>query len=125
MILDTNALSALLAGGPMIADVLKHVQRIAIPAIVLGEYRYGLKRSSRAQMIERYLDQLESVSDILSVTQITARIYADLRETLRKSGTPVPENDLWIAALAVQTGHPLVTRDHHFERIPGVKCRTW
>lgn len=125
MILDTNALSALLAGDPMIADVLKSVQRIAIPTIVLGEYRYGLKRSSKAQMIERYLDQLESVSDILSVTQITARIYADLRETLRKNGTPVPENDLWIAALAVQTGQPLVTRDHHFGQIPGVKCRTW
>lgn len=125
MMLDTNALSALLAGDTQIARVLAGVQRVAIPVVVLGEYRYGLKRSAKADDIGRSLDLLELVSDLLPVTQITARIYAEVREALRKKGTPIPENDLWIAALALQTGMPLLTRDRHFAFVVGLVCRGW
>ena len=125
MTLDTNALSALLAGDPLIAQALAGVRRVALPVIVLGEYRYGLKRSSKAEAISRCLDLLESVSDILPVTQETSRVYADFREELRRNGTPVPENDIWIAALAFENGLPLLTRDRHFGFFPQLTCRCW
>lgn len=125
MILDTNALSALLAGDPLIAKALAGVRRVALPVIVLGEYRYGMKRSSKAEAISLCLDLLESASDILPITQVTARVYADLREALRRKGTPVPENDIWIAALTSQSGLPLLTRDRHFGFFPQLDCRSW
>lgn len=121
MILDTNALSALLDGDQGLVDLLRGVARPTIPAVVLGEYRYGLRRSRFRDELEKVLDQLEAESNILPFDAATARCYATVRDTLRRQGTPIPENDVWIAALALQHRLPLVTRDAHFDRVPGLR----
>ncbi len=100
MILDTNAVSALFAGDEDVASVLDGAVRHHVPAIVLGEYRYGLKRSRKRRSLQSLLDLLERESIVLVVDAATATHYADVRDALRKQGRPIPENDVWIAALA-------------------------
>ncbi len=125
MILDTNAISALLAGDPGIAEVLAGAQRHQIPTVVLGEYRYGLKRSRRRDRIERWLSRLEDECDVLPVDRVTARYYADVRHRLQKAGRPIPENDVWIAALALQHQLPVVSADQHLDGVPELTRIGW
>lgn len=125
MILDTNAVSALLAGDPALAEVLEASERHHLPTVVLGEYRYGLRRSRKQRSIEPWLDQLETESDVLEIESVTARHYAVVRSELRRKGRPIPENDVWIAALAVQHSLAIVSRDGHFDEVDGVHRITW
>ena len=125
MILDTNAVSALLAGDEHIAAALEGTLRHHLPAIVLGEYRYGLRRSRKRRTIEPWLDQLERESIVLVVDGITAKHYATVRDELRKKGRPIPENDVWIAALAAQHGQPILSQDEHFDQVTAVRRLSW
>lgn len=125
MILDTNALSALFSGEAGLARVLGRTPRLSLAAIVLGEYRFGLRRSRHRETLEPLLDELVRVSRLLPVDGRTAEVYADVREALRSRGTPIPENDVWIAALCRQHGLPLVSRDEHFDRVVGIERRGW
>jgi predicted nucleic acid-binding protein len=96
-----------------------------LPVVVLGEYRFGLLRSKQRRVIERALDDLEAVSDVLPVDAETVRPYAELRDALKSAGTPIPSNDLWIAALAIQHGLPIASRDTHFDLVRGLKRVSW
>ena len=125
MILDTNAVSAVFAGDEHVAQVLAGASRHHVPAIVLGEYRYGLKRSRKRGRLEKLLDRLERESVVLIVDSRTAKHYADVREALRRRGQPIPENDVWIAALAVQYRQPIVSRDTDFDAVEGVQRIGW
>ncbi len=125
MILDTNAVSSLLAGEEGIADVLQGAVRHHLPVIVLGEYRFGLRGSRHRKRLERLLDLLEQESVILPADQTTARFYAAIRAGLKKQGTPIPENDVWIAALARQHELAIVSRDEHFDFIPRIRRISW
>ena len=125
MILDTNALSALLAGDEDLGRVLMPSARHELPAVVLGEYRYGLVRSRHRATLESALARLEREFDLLDVDASTARVYAGARERLRAAGTPIPENDIWIAALALQHGLAVVTRDRDFEQVAGLRRVGW
>ena len=125
MILDTGAVSDLLAGDRNLARLLRHADRHHLPSIVLGEYRFGLDRSRARDRIEPLLERLEKESEILSVGPDTARAYARIRNELRSSGTPIPENDVWIAALALEHGLAVASRDTHFDRIAGLKRASW
>lgn len=125
MILDTNAVSALLAGDTELAEVLQGSTRHQLPSIVLGEYRYGLQRSRKRRRIEPWLDELERESEVLVVDAETARSYAAVREALRKEGHPIPENDVWIAALALQHSLPVVSRDVDFDAVEGLRRVSW
>jgi tRNA(fMet)-specific endonuclease VapC len=125
VILDTNAVSSILAGDEGIAAVLEVAMSHHLPAIVLGEYRYGLKRSRKRSALTELLDRLEEESIVLVVDGETSKHYADVREALRKKATPIPENDVWIAALAVQHRQPIVSRDAHFDSVEGLTRITW
>ena len=125
MILDTNSLSALADGDEDLFNILRKDLRHHLPVIVLGEYRYGLKRSRERALREQWLDDLESCSDILVVTSETARSYAQIREELRTSGKPIPENDIWIAALCREHGLKIVSRDSHFDSVTGIERVFW
>jgi tRNA(fMet)-specific endonuclease VapC len=125
MILDTNAVSALFIGDNHLARVLAGSPRHQLPVIVLGEYRYGLKRSRHQKALETLLDQLEHESDVLSVEADTATIYAEVRDQLRRRSTPLPENDVWIAALALQYNQPIATQDKHFDFVSGLRRIGW
>ena len=125
MILDTNAVSALLAGDAALGEALAADPRHHLPVIVLGEYRYGLLRSRHRDHLHQLLVTLARESIVLTVDAATAEAYADVREELRRKGRPIPENDIWIAALARQHRLPVVSRDDHFDAVSGLRRVTW
>ena len=125
MILDTNALSAFADGEAAVGDVLRRQPRAAIPVIVLGEFRYGIAGSRHKADYDAWLDATLPAFDVLAVNEETALAYAELRVTLKRSGRPIPANDAWIAALALQHGLPVLTRDEHFDAVSGLERRDW
>ena len=126
MILDTNAVSDFADANQRLLNCLQQsAADIHLPVIVLGEYRYGMKSSRLRVARERWLDELESAAIVLAVTSETSRIYADIRHELRVAGQPIPENDLWIAALARQHGLPILTNDAHFDQVSGLERISW
>lgn len=125
MILDTNAVSALLAGDPGLEKVIGEEDAIFLPVIVLGEYRYGLARSRHRVRLGRLLDLLADELRVLRIDQETSRHYAEVREQLRRDGRPIPENDVWIAALALQHAVPVVSRDTHFDSVDAITRLDW
>ena len=125
MILDTNAVSALLAGDAAIRPIIANVTTPAIPTIVIGEYRYGLVESSRADSITSAFDRLLRAIRVLTVDEDTADRYAEVRRRLKVNGTPIPENDIWIAALARQHELAVLSRDRHFDHVFGIQRVGW
>ncbi len=125
MILDTNAVSALFVGDPDLGELLATEARHHLPVVVLGEYRYGLRRSRYRQHLEALLETLIQESVVLPVDEATAETYAEVREELRERGRPIPENDLWIAALARQHAQAVVSRDEHFDEVSGLQRLVW
>lgn len=125
MILDTNALSAAADNDVAIADSLAAAEELAIPVIVLGEYRFGISQSRHHQKYREWLDELIPDCKILDVNEGTTHHYAAINLELRRAGTPIPTNDLWIAALGRQYSLPLLSRDRHFDLISGVQRIGW
>jgi tRNA(fMet)-specific endonuclease VapC len=125
MIIDTGAVSALFEGEAGIQRLLGDSVRHHLPVIVLGEYRFGLKRSRKNGPLTRLLDILEKESIVLDIDSETSRFYAEIRERLREQGQPIPENDIWIASLAIQHGLTIASRDAHFDNVKGVKRHPW
>jgi len=125
MILDTNALSAFVDGDTGVAEVLGRHARVAIPVIVLGEFRYGIAESRYRSQYEAWLVSYLPRFDILSVTEETTIAYARVRIALKRSGRPIPANDAWIAALAIQHALPVLSRDEHFDAVPDIDRESW
>jgi tRNA(fMet)-specific endonuclease VapC len=125
VILDTNAVSALFVGDRELAAILAGVSRHHLPSVVVGEYRFGLMRSRHRESLSALLAALVESSVSLAVDMVTAGHYAAVRETLRSQGSPIPENDVWIAALARQHALPIASRDEHFDLVPGIERRSW
>jgi tRNA(fMet)-specific endonuclease VapC len=125
VILDTNALSAFVDGQPGVGEALRGVARVALPVVVLGEFRYGIAESRHRAAYEGWLAAHLVHFDILAVTEETTLTYAGLRVALRRSGRPIPANDAWIAALALQHRLPVLSRDQHFDAVPGLERKGW
>ena len=125
MILDTNALSAFVDGHRGLAQTLARAPQLALPVIVLGEFRYGIAGSRHRVAYAEWLETHLCHFDVLHLTEATAAAYADVRVALRQSGKPIPANDAWIAALALQHRLPVVSRDEHFDVVPGLERRSW
>jgi predicted nucleic acid-binding protein len=125
LILDTNALSAFVDGEPEIGEILAAQARPAIPVIVLGEFRYGILNSRHRKTYEEWLQAHLRRFDLLAVTAETTVAYAALRAALKRLGRPIPANDAWIAALAMQHQLPILSRDQHFDALSEVRRITW
>ncbi|HLB32735.1 MAG TPA: PIN domain-containing protein [Chthoniobacterales bacterium] len=126
MILDTNAISAMAEQDSKIANVLGAPQEQYLSVPVLAEYRSGLIKSRYRKILEPWLDQLEQSRSILIIDAITARHYATLKDQLKSIGRMIPINDIWIAALALQHGLPLLSEDRHFDQeIIGIRRIGW
>jgi tRNA(fMet)-specific endonuclease VapC len=125
LILDTNALSAAAEGHPSVMGILSGVSQVALPVVVLGEYRYGIAQSRYKASYRRWLDGLLSDCTVLDVTEQTTHHYAAIHVELRQAGKPIPTNDLWIAALCRQYGLPLLSRDRHFDAVSGIQRLDW
>src|SRR5579863_4683862 len=113
MILDTNALSAAADHDPGIAALLAHADQLALPVIVLGEYRHGIAVSRHRASYENWLAGLLHDCLVLDIQEPTTQYYADISLELKRQGKPIPTNDLWIAALCRQ--HSLRSEEHTSE----------
>ena len=125
MIQDTNGLSAMADGDPALELLLERATEVALPAIVIGEYRYGIRQSRYRARYERWLAEAIATCRILVVDEGTAERYAEIRHELRRNGRAIPANDVWIAALSRQHTLPVISRDQHFELVPRLKRLGW
>jgi predicted nucleic acid-binding protein len=125
MILDTNGLSALAEGEWRLEPILRKATQIAVPVIVLGEYRYGIQQSRERQRYEHWLVEYLPKFRVLNVDEQTTTSYAAVRGELKRAGAPIPSNDVWIAALCRQHSLPVLSRDRHFDLVPGLRRIDW
>jgi tRNA(fMet)-specific endonuclease VapC len=125
MILDTNGLSALAEGELRLEPILRKATQIAIPVVILGEYRYGIQQSRERQRYEHWLVEYLPKFRVLSVDEQTTTSYAAVRGELKRAGTPIPSNDVWIAALCRQYSLPVLSQDRHFDLVPGLRRIDW
>lgn len=125
MILDTNALSAIADDEPAAVRLFSNATSIELPAIVLGEYRFGISQSRRRKEYEKWLGEMIAATRVLPVDEETSGHYAQVRSELKKAGRPIPSNDLWIAALSRQHRLPLMSQDAHFDAVSGLKRIGW
>lgn len=125
MILDTNGLSAIAEGEPALESILRKATQVAVPVIVLGEYRYGIAQSRYRKHYEQWLGEFLQTIRILNVDERTTVAYSTVRSELKKAGSPIPSNDVWIAALCRQHSQPLLSRDRHFDAVTGIARLDW
>lgn len=125
MILDTNALSAFADEEPGIEAALRDAEFLALPVVTLGEYRYGIAQSRYHEEYEAWLNDLLAECQVLEITEPTTKFYARVQNELREAGKPIPANDIWIAALCRQYKLPLLSRDHHFDFVRGIRRVEW
>jgi tRNA(fMet)-specific endonuclease VapC len=125
LILDTNALSAAADRDPAALDVVAEAERLAVPVIVLGEYRVGIAQSRHRAEYKNWLREWIAAVTVLNTDDETTHHYAAIGLELKKSGKPIPANDLWIAALCRQHSLPLLSRDRHFDLVKGIERINW
>jgi tRNA(fMet)-specific endonuclease VapC len=122
--LDTNRLTDLFRGDTDLAERLGACEEVWVPLIVLGEIKAGFYGGSQTHrnegLLQRFLDK--STVGVLLPSRSTADHYARLFVQLKRAGTPIPDNDLWIAAVALEHDLALITRDQHFRQIPQLHC---
>lgn len=125
ILFDTNAYSLLLKNDDRVVTVAERADTIYVSMVSVGELLAGFKMGSREKKNRKLLDEFvnQSFVAVLPVTRETAEIYAELVTSLKRNGTPIPLNDIWIAAHAIETGSILVTLDRHFLHIAGL--RVW
>lgn len=118
--LDTSAYSHFKRGDPPVVDLIDRAEWIGVPVVVLGELAVGFRQGRRHAANQAELEQFltHPVVDVLPVTEDVAGIYADIVLDLKKAGTPLPANDIWIAAVAARHGASVLTYDHHFKAMP-------
>jgi predicted nucleic acid-binding protein len=125
VILDTDALSGAADGDPGALEIIAGAERIAVPVIVLGEYRLGIAQSRHRKEYEEWLGEWVAAVTVRDVDRETTYQYAKIGPELNKIGKPIPSNDLWIAALCGQHSLPLLSRDRLFDVVSGLKRLEW
>jgi predicted nucleic acid-binding protein len=125
LILDTNALSAAADRDPAALEVVARAESLAVPVIVIGEFRLGISQSRCRTEYENWLREWIEAVTVLDIEDETTRHYATIGLQLKRSGKPIPANDLWIAALCRQHSLPLISRDRHFDAVRGLERINW
>jgi|JI10StandDraft_1071094.scaffolds.fasta_scaffold1932292_1 tRNA(fMet)-specific endonuclease VapC len=124
-LLDTNAASAIIDEDVEMQKWLRQDHEAFVPSIVIGELYFGVYKSSRVQANLARVEEFIAGNSILHCDTETGNYYGQIKQQLKKKGRPIPENDIWIAAIAVQYGLSLVTRDAHFNVIDNLITESW
>lgn len=124
-LLDTNAVIALIDGERSTRNLVAQADEVFIPSPVLGELYFGAFRSRQVRDNIARIDDLVRWYAILPVDELTAKTYGILRHQLSDAGTPIPDNDIWIAAVAQQHGAAIATRDSHFDAVENLVVVRW
>jgi tRNA(fMet)-specific endonuclease VapC len=122
--IDTNRLVDFMRGDRIAVEVVRRCRSLVVPFVVAAELRAGFLGSAHARENEKLLTRFlaSARTTIVFPDEDTTHHYARLFWQLRLQGTPIPTNDLWIAALCLQNDLPLFTRDEHFSKIPQLAC---
>lgn len=120
--LDTSAYSHFRRGEAQAVNTISRASEVCIPVIVLGELRAGFRHGGRSDKNERELSEFlqHRLVRVLDVDDEVSQCYAEIYADLRAAGTPVPTNDLWIAAIALKDGLTVLTYDQHFSAVRSV-----
>lgn len=123
VLIDTNAYVAFLAGDRSLLETLSQAETISMSVIVLGELHAGFRGGTRRRENEKILADFLGKPGVspLMLSLETAQIFGEIKGTLKRAGTPIPINDVWLAAQAIETGSVLMTLDTHFRRVPGLR----
>jgi tRNA(fMet)-specific endonuclease VapC len=124
-LLDTNVIIALFTDETAIKANLASAGEVFLPCIAIGELYYGARKSSKPSENLQRIDELAVAGVVLGCDTETARRYGGVKNKLRLKGRPIPENDIWIAALALQHNLVLATRDEHFQEVEGLQTTSW
>ncbi len=124
-LLDTNIVIAFFSGESVVIDQFAQADEILLPSIVLGELIFGARKSSRAEENLARIEDLSQQVVVLECDSDTARQYGAIKNALRLKGRPIPDNDIWIAAIAGQYHLTLITRDAHFAEVDDLLSETW
>jgi len=122
ILIDTNIYSLALKGDQKTITILQHAEEIGISSISIGELLSGFKGGNREDENRRELNEFLDVPrvQIYPIDENTSEFYANTLNNLRKAGTPIPTNDIWIASVAFQHGLKLFTMNQHFRNVPGL-----
>ena len=125
VLLDTNIVIALFAEDDSVQAHLADAPEVLVPSIVLGELYYGALKSGQVEANVARVDEFASSVPIVACDAATARVYGRIKKLLRVKGRPIPENDIWIAAIAHQHELELISRDDHFREVEGLRVQAW
>lgn len=122
VLLDTNAYSQLMRGDPQVSILVRRSEGVTMSMVVIGEllygFRYGRRYAENRAQLEDFL--AEPITYVLDVGLETAERFGAIAGALRRKGRPIPTNDIWIAAHAVQAGAELLSYDAHFDAVDGL-----
>ncbi len=124
-LLDTNIIIALFEGEAILQDQLAQADEVFVSSIALGELYFGAGKSGRPQANRARVDEFARDNVVMGCDTDTARRYGEVKNALRLRGRPIPENGVWIAAVALQHGLTLITRDEHFNEVDGLVVEVW
>jgi tRNA(fMet)-specific endonuclease VapC len=125
VLLDTDAYSALKRGHPGVAGLVRHSQEVLLSTIVAGELLYGFRNGNRFEHNRSELDEFAASPfvRVVPVTLATADRFGRIATALKHAGRPIPTNDIWIAAQAMETGAELISFDRHYGWVDGLAWR--
>ncbi|HEY3325032.1 MAG TPA: type II toxin-antitoxin system VapC family toxin [Planctomycetota bacterium] len=125
ILLDTNIVIAAWANDAIVLEKLRTYENVVVSVTVLGELYYGARGSANADKNISRIEQHVKSWTVLDCDLDIARNYGEIKQELRRKATPIPDNDIWIAAVARQHALPLATRDAHFKAVDGLSLQIW
>lgn len=124
-LLGTNIVIAIFAKESGVVDHLAQATEVFVPSIVLGELFYGAHKSSEAPANMARIEEFAGDTVVLACDAVTGREYGRIKNDLRIRGRPIPENDIWISAIAMQHGLMVVSRDGYFDEVSNLSVTRW
>lgn len=121
IVVDTNVLIGFLGGKEAFSEAIENAEAVVLHPVVYGEYLAGVDESTEiGRLLRRQLDEFASSPPVIlaEVTAETAVFYSKIHRFLKRSGKMIPQNDIWIAATALENGYSIATLDSHFDLIP-------
>ncbi len=124
-LLDTNIAIAFLEGNVSVQQYCAEAEAVFVTSTIMGELYYGAYKSGRVAENLARIEEFIATNNVLVCDTETANYYGQIRNLLRQKGRPIPDNDIWIAAVAMQHQLTLVSRDAHFQEVDGLLIEIW
>jgi len=125
VVLDTSVLVGYFRNKRGVVNRVEALGEVYVPAIAVGELHFGAVVSAQTQANLAILNRFLSLATILDCTARTATYYAAIRAQLKGDGHPIPDNDIWIAAAALEDNLALISTDQHFDYVKGLRHEKW